>query len=420
MMFAFLLLTVAACSDGIAGDDSAAVADAVAGRAFGEATSVRTVSGDQSGNRTVDGSIDLGDRPLEVALDSPARWIVSGVSEVGPVFLVVSDDGSVTSLVVEGDDVVAAQHGTRNPETPFLLASESSDFWIVEAPVGSSDLTAPAVVGDKLISTTLAGVVTIDAETESIVVDVVALGDSRFAIDDVGRVAVLSDPTNAYPHGVVGDRVEASTATVFDADDGAILGVAVAPEGTVFETVAPMWADIDDDGVSELVLTASDASSGARLLAYSWDGVLLAAAPPIGNGQRWRNLLGVASFGDELRIVDVQTPHIGGIVQWFEVDGDLLNKVAGASEFSTHRIGSRNLDQGLIIDGDGDGTVDVVVPNQRQDAISVLRLDGTAVSEVETVPLAARLSSNLTAVATGDGRAMMAAGLTDGTVLIWR
>ena len=416
-----ILLAIGACSNGGTAIEPDVADTLDSARDLPSASGVvRTVSGDQTGNRVIDGMVDLSQPPLEIVLDSPAKWIVSGLSEDGAIFMVVSEDGATTSLTVDGDTVTTASHADRNPDAPFLLAMQSSDFWIVEAPSSASNLSAPAMVDGALISKTGDGVVTISSAEATVTVDVIALGDSRFAVDSSDRVAVLSDPTDAYPHGVVGDRVESVTATVFDGRDGEVVGVATAPEGTVFETVAPMWADTNDDGVEELLLTASDATGGARLVIYGWDGALLSSSEPVGNGQRWRNLLGVAEFGEMRRVVDVQTPHIGGIVQWFDVDGDSLTNVARISGYSTHRIGSRNLDQGLIIDADGDGNVDVVVPSQRQDAIAVLGFDATGVAEARRLALPARLSSNLTAVSGEDGKARMAAGLEDGTVLIWR
>lgn len=124
-------------------------------------------------------------------------------------------------------------------------------------------------------------------------------------------------------------------------------------------------------------------------------------------------------LGGAPTVVDVRTPHIGGIVEWFQLEGDRLERVAAIGEYSSHRIGRRNLDQGLIVDGDGDGALDVVVPAQNQEALAALSLDDGEPTEVRSVPLGSRLSTNLSAFTSADGHASLALGLEDGSVLIW-
>jgi hypothetical protein len=180
-----------------------------------------------------------------------------------------------------------------------------------------------------------------------------------------------------------------------------------------------MWADVDGDGDSELLLTASDAREGGRLVIYDERGEPLAASSSIGRGQRWRNQLGVAVIDAVPTVVDVQTPHIGGIVQWFRLRGDTLERFAATGEYSSHRIGRRNLDQGLIVDGNGDGDVDVIVPSQNQQSLAVLSIQNSEPTEVRSVPLGSRISTNLSTFTTSDGGASLAVGLEDGSVLIW-
>ena len=381
---------------------------------------IRTTSGDQTGNRVTEGTLDLDSEPLRVEIGSGPRWIVGGSIGVDTaIYVVVAEDGTVTGITHEPSGLSTVDLGIQDPNTPPVVVFGDGEYEVVVAPDSASPVTAPAIVGSSIVWVGVDGEVSVatDDEVESIAVN--GLGDSRLAVDERGLVAVLSDPTAEYGHGVLGDRVESATATVFDPGSSEVVGVARAPDGTVFETVAPMWADIDGDGDSELLLTASDDLGGARLVVYDERGDRLASSPPIGRGQRWRNQLGVVSIGGAATVVDVQTPHIGGIVQWFRLAGDVLERVALIDEYSSHRIGSRNLDQGVIVDGNGDGLPDVVVPSQHQQSLAALELTRSGASEVRSVPLGARLSSNLSAFTTGDGRASLAIGLEDGSVLIW-
>ena len=168
--------------------------------------------------------------------------------------------------------------------------------------------------------------------------------------------------------------------------------------------MAPLLADIDDDGATEVLVTLSNSSGGARLVAYELDGSLLAESAPIGQGNRWRNQLAVAAFGPagEIEIVDVQTPHIGGILQSFqlvEVDGSAsLERVAASGgRFTSHPIGTRNLDMGIALDANLDGSLDVLIATfERDRLIAMSRSTGDGGWEqVAEVALPGILTSNV-------------------------
>ena len=381
---------------------------------------IRTTSGDQTGNRFTAGTLDLDVEPWRIETGSEPRWIVGGaIGFDTAVYVVVAGDGTIMAITADPSGLSTADLGSQDPDTPPLVVFGDGGYELVASPDGSSPFTAPAIVDGSIVSITIEGDVSVRTGDAALPVAVDGLGDSRLAVDERGLVAVLSDPTVEYGHGVLGDRVESATVTVFDPGSGEIVGVASAPEGAVFETVAPMWADIDGDEDSELLLTASDDLGGGRLVVYDERGELLASSTPIGRGNRWRNQLGVDSSGGVPVIVDVQTPHIGGVVQWFSLEGDRIERVAAIAEYSSHRLGRRNLDQGVIVDGDGDGIPNVVVPSQNQQTLAVLDLDGDIASEVRSVPLGARLSTNLSTFGIGEGRASLALGLENGSVLIW-
>lgn len=65
---------------------------------------------------------------------------------------------------------------------------------------------------------------------------------------DIAR-AWLAEPTERYPHGVLGDELEAN-ALVVESRDGAI-SIHRLNDDTVFEFLTPMLADIDGDGRDE-------------------------------------------------------------------------------------------------------------------------------------------------------------------------
>ena len=189
-----------------------------------------------------------------------------------------------------------------------------------------------------------------------------------------------------------------------------------APSG-VIEGVAPIVADVDGDGEREVVVTTSDARAGARVVALSDEGAV--AGPPIGSGFRWRHQLAVAPFGpgDETELAVVKTPHIGGTAEFYRAREGALELVASLEGYSTHSIGSRNLDTAVAGDLDGDGQVELLVPDDPQRTLAGLRREGERVEEAWRLPLDGRLTSNLCAVS-GTGGVVVAAGRKDG-LRVW-
>ncbi len=228
------------------------------------------------------------------------------------------------------------------------------------------------------------------------------LPDTQVVTD--GRfTAALVSATDRYPHAVLGDDLEAAAVEIIDEENGERTRIEIA-EPAVIEGISPMLADIDQDGTSDVLVTISDATSGARLAAYRVDGTPLAFSEPIGQGRRWRNQLAVAPVGPngELEVIDVRTPHIGGTVEFFQLDGDRLTAAANSDPaFTSHVIGSRNLDMGIVADGDGDGRLDVIVPTSDRSAVAVMTRTEEDVA-VTVVPVDGRIVSNLAARTTDD------------------
>ncbi len=259
------------------------------------------------------------------------------------------------------------------------------------------------------------------------------LPDGIVALTDELAVALVQ-PTDRYPHGALGDRIEAAAVQVlgFDGDTRTTFG----PEPpAVIEGISALIADATGDGRPEILVTHSDADQGASLALWSPEGELLAASQGIGLGNRWRNQLAIAPVGPggEIEIIDVRTPHIGGTVQYFRIEGDRLVRVASQSGFTSHRLGSRNLDLGIVADANGDGSLDVLVPTDRREALGVLtRFDGEGsgydgVEVVAELDLPGRMTTNIGVRPSIDGRSPQeastglgfAVGTEDGVLRIW-
>ncbi|MEL7432903.1 MAG: hypothetical protein AAFN11_03050 [Chloroflexota bacterium] len=112
------------------------------------------------------------------------------------------------------------------------------------------------------------------------------------------------------------------------------------------------------------------------------------------------------------------TPHIGGVVRFYQYQGDRLEIVAELSGYTSHVIGSRNLDMAVAGDFNGDGIPEIVLPSQDRMTIAGIQRTETGATVVWQLPLNAPVVTNLAAYETETGLAL-ATGLQSGVVRVW-
>jgi hypothetical protein len=252
------------------------------------------------------------------------------------------------------------------------------------------------------------------------------LPDGMTVFGDGINVYSFADPTERYPHGALGDRVEWGSLVVGPVDPIREVDRFVLAEDEVFEGLFPLVEDIGGDGRAEIVTTVSDSTNGARLVAFRYEDAtlkIIAESDPVGTGFRWLHQIAVAPFGPngEIEIAVVETPHVGGISKFYRLAGDRLELVASnPGGYMSHVNGSRNLDQAVAGDFDGDGHVELLVPSRDQKSLIALRRVGDSVEEVWEIELGARLSSNLSVLETNDGNIILGAATENGILHIWQ
>ena len=334
-----------------------------------------------SGNHLVPGGIDILTAPVVVSdLPAPATWIVRSFASdtCTPEWYVTLADGQAV-LVDHAGQVTDAGAAVVPPET--------SPASITTAHHRHNEFENPLV-------------------------------DSRVVSFDRWSVALV-DPTDRYGHGVLGDRIEAGGIEILDTSTGESTRIIIdAP--SVIEGISPILVDVDNDDRPEILVTQSNNDVGAWLVLYDIDGTLRAESDPIGRGNRWRNQLGGGFVGPngEFEIVDIRTPHLDGVVEFFRVEGDRLERVTTTTGYTTHELGSRNLDLGVFVDTDFDGFPEVLVPSRDLGSLAVIDRNGDDAVEVGRIDLGSRLSTNLAAYWTSE-QTWLAAGTTDGRLIIW-
>jgi hypothetical protein len=103
-------------------------------------------------------------------------------------------------------------------------------------------------------------------------------------------------------------------------------------------------------------------------------------------------------------VVAVRTPHAGGVLTAYRRRGAVLAVAAQVAGFASQAVGSRNEDQALIADLDGNGRPEVIVPRQSRETLVALELEGSRFVERWSINLRGSIESNLlVADVDGDG-----------------
>ncbi len=379
-----------------------------------------------NGNHLVGGKIDLKQAtPLKIELSSYPTWVAGHDDGSHPVWYVLLNDSTVQKVVVkENGKVSVLKTNFSVPPDTILSIDTGSNPWQLFTPglYKNNFLTHPVriIANNKIAVIDASGVFSIQDPDRVYRLNIDPLKDSRILQNENGQILVLTGNSSKYKHGILGDKVEAGGFAIIDTDNKPVVRSQFALKGSnVFETLMPVWTDINIDNKREIILTKSNSRSGAQLQIYTEDGKLISSSDPIGRGFRWMHLIAVAEFGPggEIEIAAVRTPHIGGILEYYRLKDGKLSVVHKRAGYSTHRIGSRNLDTAVAGDFNDDGQVEILVPSQDFKRLDSIKRTSGGSKIVYSIKLDHQLSSNVAAYSSR-GKIKLAFGTYNNELII--
>ncbi len=231
----------------------------------------------------------------------------------------------------------------------------------------------------------------------------------------------LADATTRYQHFVLGSLYEPATVAV-RLQDGRLLRL-VLPDDSVFEDRQPRLADLDGDGVDEIVLVRSYLRRGAALAVIALRGdklSIIAETPPTDLPRKWLNPAGIADFDGDGHpdIAYVQMPHVLGLLRMWTWRAGRLTEIASLPDTSNHALGSPYLELSAVADFDSDGIADLAVPTRDRKFLRFLSFKGGA-RELGRKPLKSAAVRNFK-LKQISGATVVEVGLDGGaTELIW-
>ncbi len=363
--------------------------------------------------------------PLDIQLSGKPLWVIGAPVPGGSLWVAALESGQVQAFQIEDSEVIEIELNltTLPPGMPPVLRVLGNQVELLTPTPDASPTTHPIWLQESTqayIDTQ--GQLRIAGQEETYTLNGCALPDARILSDGMGRLLFLSAPTEEYPHGVLGDSLEGTTITIVDThvDPYEIREIQIDP-GDVIEGIAPIWVDLDGDREREIIVTQSNAVTGARIVVYHEDGGLFASGEPIGQGFRWRHQLAVGQFiaGGPQEIAVIRTPHIGGVLEIYALEGDRLEIVGELGGYSSHQIGSRNLDSALVADLNGDGHIEVIVPDQSQTTLEGIQMIDNGLEVVWEASIGGKLNTNLAAVPLSNGQLALGVGHEGNYLRIW-
>jgi hypothetical protein len=378
-----------------------------------------TVLPSPDGNHYIEGNgIISRDQYIETVLPDIPVWITAHPLQGGSVWYATLADGSIWRIEVKERKIysrIRYRGKNRQVKIPVLIRREKNYILLPDKLYGWNYDTFPVPIGtERFIHLDNSSDLYLTAGRMKRRIFRNILRDSRIIAGSNWKVIALTGNSRDYRYGILGDIYEATGFMILETGSafGKSIQYAIAGDGC-FQSLFPLWKDLNGDGEREIVLTKSRPSRGSWIQVFSENGRLIAESGPPERGYRWIHLVAAAEMGREhkMEIVSVKTPHSKGVLEFYRLEKRRLRLVHSVSGYSTHRNGSRNLHNAVVSDFNSDGINDIILPVQDFTELHNLQRKGTGTVVNAELPLGSELVSNLHPVVDGTGALLLGTGL---------
>ena len=168
------------------------------------------------------------------------------------------------------------------------------------------------------------------------------------------RGAWYDGATSRYAHGVLGDAIEPSMLHAISTDNTKKVSIRLSEEH-VFEDLTPRLADVNGDGLLDIVTVRSHRDKGAQIAVYSIISdkpdqlSLIASTPYIGTRFRWLAPIGIADLNGDgaMDIAYIDRPHLAKQLTIWSYTPKGLTLITRRGGLTNHRIGEDFITGGL-------------------------------------------------------------------------
>ncbi|MCY3910388.1 MAG: hypothetical protein OXF99_02675 [bacterium] len=361
--------------------------------------------------------INLGDVPT---------WVTGTSTPDGDVWVVTLADGTVYGyqIPIGGQPVpIEIAGGRLAPGQPPVLAVQGNSVRLATTPANASPNSVPVyLTGNRAAYVdNLQRLTVLEPDGTLWRPDLKVLPDTRVIQISPEKVLVLAGPTDRFPHSALGDNLEATSVVVVTVGVNEVETV-YRSEDDVIESIAPLLADVDGDGIHDVVLTVSNDREVWIVVASSTGGGVVAISDPVDRLLGWRHLIAVGPLGPtgQTEIAEVLYPDAQGSLRFLSLSGSYLGVAAVRTGYRSHEFGARNLEQAVAADVDRDGRVEVILPTLNRQHIAGVRHGPDGAVDMWSRPLGGTLATNIAVLTRPDGTLSVAAATVEGSLRIWQ
>ena len=361
--------------------------------------------------------INLGDIPT---------WVTGTSTPAGDIWVVAMADGTVYGyqIPIGGQPApIEVSGGRLAPGQPPVLAVQGGSVRLATTPANASPNSVPVyLTGNRAAYVdNLQRLTVLEPDGTLWRPDLRVLPDTRVAQVSPEKVLVLAEPTNRFPHSALGDNLEATAVVVVTVGVNEVETIYRSGDD-VIESIAPLLADVDGDGIDDVVLTVSNDSESWLVVASSTGGGVVAISDPVDRLLGWRHLVAVGPLGParQTEIAEVLYPDAQGSVRFLSLSGGRLEVVATRTGYRSHEFGARNLEQAVAADVDRDNFVELIVPTLDRQHIAGVRHGPDGAVDMWSRPLGGTLASNIALLTRPDGTMSVAVATLEGSLRIWQ